>query len=34
MVLTDVASLKEGEWSCYCHVSLMESMVMLLGWPV
>ena len=27
----EVASLKEGEWSCY---SLMESIVMLLRWPV
>ena len=31
MVVTEVASLKEVEWSCY---SLMESMVMLLRWPV
>ena len=34
MVVMEVASLKEGEWSCYCHVCLTESMVMLLGWPV
>ena len=27
----EMESLKEGEWSCY---SLMESMVMLLRWPV
>ena len=31
MVVMEVASLKEGEWSCY---SLMESMVMLLRWAV
>ena len=29
----EVASLREGEWSCY-RGGLMESMVMLLRWPV